>query len=386
MKNIRRWTITVVACLLITAALATYKVTEIKSAIAFAEAMPEFSETVKATRVKQIDHAPRITVIGEAIAPQRVDLTNELPGRITSVNFSSGALVQKGQVILQLDISEETANLNSARAREKLALSIYNRTRKLRKSTAVSQEKLERSTADLSVVRSEITALQSIIAKKTVRAPFDGLIGIHQFEVGQYLQNNTPITTLVGKDDFIWVDFSVPQFYASLMTGAKIQARLLQNTPTDKDNAVSLEGHIIAQNSIISVQTRSRNYRAKFYPGQHTIMHNAILEVTIPVAQETPRLAIPATAVQNDSLGQYVYLLSSEGNKPGYRSHRKMISTSGHQGDHVIVTSGLAENDLIASAGGFKLHEGGLVYIGGETQQKSATNVLSPAQQDAGGE
>ena len=132
--SIRKWSITTLCCVVIFGALALFKVMEIRAAIAFGESFPEHSETVEEARVESTQYTPVIEAIGEMVAPQRLDLRNELAGEITHVNFRSGDTVTKGQILLQLDTSVETANLAAAKARAQLAQSVYARSQNLFKS------------------------------------------------------------------------------------------------------------------------------------------------------------------------------------------------------------------------------------------------------------
>lgn len=358
--NIRRWSITLVVCLVVTAALASFKILQIRSAIAFAESFPEHSETVELQVARQIEYTPVVNVTGEAVAPKRVELTNELSGRIAAVNTKSGARVAKGQVIVQLDISEEEARLRSARAREELAKLAYQRQSNLIKTNAASQAQLDEARAELQVITSEIEVLNSTINKKTIKAPFNGVVGLHQLEAGNFLQSNALITTVVGSTGYVWVDFSLPQFYIHLSKGDPVEARLVQHASNRHERF--FPGEVVAREATISSLSRSRRYRAMLSTDSLLFMHNAVMEVKVPVAEPRQVVAVPSLAVQYDALGPYVYLLL-EGEKEGtYRARRRELVIGPKQGDLVTVSSGLSEGDLIAGAGAFKLKPGMLVY------------------------
>ncbi len=254
-----RWMKVAIASFLVIAALATYKVMEIKAAIAFGESFPEHSETVELVVAEKQSYLESVRVLGEVISPQQVALRSELQGRIVEVGFRSGENVAKDQLLLQLDISEELAQLDSANARMDLAETIFKRNSELRKRNAVSQEQLDRAKAELATIKAEIAGLKSTIRKKTIRAPFAGVTGIHQFEVGQFLLGNVLITQLVGKQDFLWVDFSLPQFYPALESGTKIQVALITQGATDQ----WVEAEVVVRSAVVSVENRSFQYRAK---------------------------------------------------------------------------------------------------------------------------
>ena len=356
----KRWIITVLACLALVSAFAIYKYFEIRSAIESVAAQPEYFEVVEVFTAQEVDHTPTVKTLGVAIAPKQVTLRNELPGYISAVNFRSGAYVEQGQVIIQLDVSEQQANLESAKARAELAQLIYDRDADLRKSNAVSQESVDRSRSELNVVKAEIEAIRSIINRKTIRAPFNGVIGIHQFEPGQYLQVNTEITTLVGRSDQMWIDFAVPQFYGELRVGTMVRARVVRSQTADEDPF--FEATVIAGNSSISTDARSRLYRATVRTENLQLLHNASVEVEVPVGTQRALIAVPSTAVQSNVEGQFVFALDPEADEQSYRARRLAVSIQGEQGDLVYVSGALQANTIVAASGAFKLREGVLVH------------------------
>ena len=130
--NIRRWSIIIAVCILIFALLAGFKVLQIREAIKFAESFPEPSETVEAITVSTAQVQPTITTLGSIVAPQTITLHNEIEGRITAVHFKSGATVKQGELLIELDSSEETARLHAVEARAELAQIDLKRVKKLK--------------------------------------------------------------------------------------------------------------------------------------------------------------------------------------------------------------------------------------------------------------
>ncbi|OUR88485.1 hypothetical protein A9Q81_23870 [Gammaproteobacteria bacterium 42_54_T18] len=365
--NIRRWSITVFLSIAVFSGLAAFKVSEIKAAIAFGESFPEHSETVETTEITTATYTPSINVIGDVLAPQHIDIRNELPGKIAIVNFESGEHVSKGQVLLQLDISIEEANLVAARARAELSRSVHKRASNLHKSKAISQEQLDRSKADLATSLAEIKVLESTISKKTIQAPFAGRTGIHQFEVGQYILDNTQITTLVGDKGYMWIDFKIPEFYPALTLGTDISTIPIYQQKSD----TTFTAFILAEDTVISDDSRSRRYRAKVENTGRVFTHKSSVNVSVPIRDSISYLAVPTIAIQNDNLGQFIYVLSKNVKADGFRAIQKRINTHAHKGRLTLIehdfsknmgNERLTEGAIIAVAGSFKLHEGMLVY------------------------
>ncbi|WKD48374.1 efflux RND transporter periplasmic adaptor subunit [Microbulbifer spongiae] len=359
---ILRWIAIITVAGVIVSGLGVYKFFEIKATIDAVEEQPEYFETVEAELAKPTTHVPKVTALGVVVAPQQVTLRNELPGYITAVNFQSGAAVKKGEVILQLDISEQLANLSSEEVRAKLAESVYRRGVELRKSDAVSEETTERSLAEWNVIKADIAATRSIISRRTIRAPFDGVIGIHQFEVGQYLNINTKITTLVGSTKERWVDFSLPQFYGELAMGIIVRAQLIRSY--DQINSAYFNATIIAGDSVITAGSRSRLYRALVTEGAQQLTHNASVKVEVPVGQARLLSALPVQSIRSDRGGQFVFALDPDHEKAGYyRARRIPVSVESEQQERTLVVGDLNHGDLVATAGSFKLYPGMLAQI-----------------------
>ena len=361
--KLNRWTKTLAACGIVFGALTTYKVLEIRAAIAFGESFPEHSETVETALSFTQPYSETVSVIGEVLATQQVELRSEIPGRIVKVGFTSGQQVAKGQLILQQDISEESALLDSARARLTLAQSVYTRYKNLHQAKAVSQEQLDRAKAEVATIQGEVAVLYSTIAKKTIRAPFAGASGIHQFEVGQFLLDNVLITSLVGEQEQLWIDFQLPQFYPELKKGSFVRVRQLQHRQSNN----WVEARIIARSALVSSANRSYAYRAQIDRTLLPAAINASVTVKVPVAAKLELMTVPATALQQDHLGQFIYLLKPEtdttSNTQTYRAVRQQVTVKSKQQGYVVLIKGLDANQLVAAAGAFKLYPGVLVHV-----------------------
>jgi len=362
---IKKWILTLLACLAISAVLIAYKVLDNNAAEQAAASAPEYSETVSAAEVARIEYQPAVSVLGKVVVPQQVELRNEVAGIVAKVNFKSGEQVKKGQLLLQLNISEEQAQLQSAVARAELARSTRKRIKKLRDSKTVSQDQYDKAVAELRVAEADKAMSQASIAKRTLRAPFDAITGIHQFDAGQYLEENTLITTLVGVQDFLWVDFSLPQIYSALPEGVSVMIAPLSEG-TNTVGWQPLSAPVIARESVMKAESRSLRYRAQLSRGESGLLANAIVAVKVPIAEVQSELAIPAVAVLYSSAGPYVYLLNEDKTaaiQPAYRAQRQPVTLGDQQGELIIIERGLEAGQRIASAGAFKLSDGLLTFL-----------------------
>ena len=356
--NTRRWLLTLTACALVFAALASYKVMQIRAAIAFGNSFPEPSETVEAVTVDSSKVQNYNHTIGVIVAPQSIVLRNEVAGRVSMVNFESGALVKQGAILLQFDISEEAARLKAAKAQAELAKLDLQRIKKLKNSNTVSEERYDQARAQYDIATAEVNSLQAIIDKRTLRAPFDARAGLHEFEVGDYLQSNTLITTLVGINDYTWVDFSLPHKQADI----GLNTEVVVTTAMHPDKA--LTAIVVAKDSVISANSRSLRFRARL-AGSSGIPPNAAVNVSVPVGEAQLRALVPTTAVRRDGLGDFVYVLepNREVDAPegSFRARRQSVAVGVPSEQAVAILKGLSEGDLIAANGAFKLRSGLLV-------------------------
>ena len=368
--NASKWLLTVLTCGVVLAGLGYYKLAEIRAGIAAAEAFPEQSETVEVATVTVADYRSELTVVGEVVAPQRLDLRNEIGGEIAAVSFASGARIAKGQVLIQLDDSVERANLKAAQARADLAKLVLDRNRQLFDSGVSNADQVDRANAELTTASAQIDVLNRTIEKMTLRAPFDGRAGLHTFEVGQVLAAGTLITSLVGNTDDMWVDFQVPQFYRQLPSGTELAV----TTIDDASDPTRTTAVVIAENTILNASNRSRGYRARVPNDEARYAANTMVNVQVPTGEVQSLLSVPATAVQNDPLGQFVYVLGEGGGNSGLRAKRQRVDVKVMGDEHALLEPNavLAEGDLIAAAGAFKLYEGILV-IGAERAPAEAS-------------
>jgi membrane fusion protein (multidrug efflux system) len=200
-----------------------------------------------------------------------------------------------------------------------------------------------------------------VIRKKTITAPFTGKTGIHQFERGLVLQGNELITQLIGENDYLWVDFDVPQFYPVLANGSQVEIQLLRSTA---GNNVSkwVAAEVVARSTQVDKLNRSFQYRAKVSATELPAEVNSGVSVKISVGQKIQLATLPSSAVQQDHLSQFVFLLKADKDSTSFRAERKNVVVISKQTGRSYIKSGLSEKQLVATDGAFKLYPGLLVH------------------------
>lgn len=351
-----RWLSVIITCLLVAGGLGYFKYQQIQAGIAFAAAFPERMEAVEVFIAREEIWQPTTSVTAEVVAIQSIELSNELPGSIVEVGFAPGARVSKGQVLLRLDISEEVAQVAAARAEVEIARLDLSRNQRLIASGAAAQDARDRAKARYDAAVAAVNRLQAVIAKKTLRAPFDANTGLHELEVGQYLDKASAISRLIGVNDQIWIDFTLPQQQAQLTSGERITATIVEA-------AITFDAEVIARDAFVNEMSRNVRFRAiadnrdlGLYPG-------TLVSVEVPVGESRIAVVVPVTAVRYSSFGANVFVLrpAEEGAPAPERAEKRTVQLGPQRGEFVVITSGARPGERIAADGAFKLREGILV-------------------------
>ena len=209
-----------------------------------------------------------------------------------------------------------------------------------------------------SITQSEAAILETAISKKKLRAPFDAKIGIHNLEMGQYLDKNSQVLSLIGVNEYTWIDFNLPQIYLELSLGSL--GSLVKVSPMNQ--ALSFDAEIIAVDPQLARQSRSLKYRAQIKSSLLALKPNTLVSVYSPIAASTAIISVPDVAITRDPLGSYVFVLENEG-QGSYRAKQVKVILGERNMDTVMVLSGLDEGALIATKGAFKLFPEMKVFV-----------------------
>ncbi|MET0029388.1 MAG: efflux RND transporter periplasmic adaptor subunit [Candidatus Thiodiazotropha sp.] len=318
-------------------------------------------ETVTATQVRSERWADTVTATGTLVAVQGVTVSAELGGKITKIAFESGDRVKAGDLLVRLDTTAEEAQLRSAEAAAKLARINLDRNRDLRKNRTISQADLDTAEANFKQATAQVDNVRATIDKKTITAPFAGLLGLRQVNLGQIVEQGTPVVTLQTLDP-IYVDFSLPQQrYASLSVGSTVQIT------TDAAPEEVFEGRILAVNPEIDTLTRSVRIRAVMANRGEHLRAGMFANVEVVLPKEEDYLIIPATAVLYAPYGDTVFVIDTQKDETTGEEQqilRQQIVRLGRtKGDFVAVSEGLKAGEMIVTSGVFKLRPKSAVVI-----------------------
>lgn len=314
-------------------------------------------EAVASGTAKEDTWEATIPAVGSIEAMKGVTVSNDAPGVVTAIRFESGATVKQGDVLVELDASVERAQLASAVARKSLATTTLARNKALVASGTLPAAQLEGDEAALNTATADAAGLQAQIARKIVRAPFAGKLGIRQVNLGQYLNPGTAITVLQATDAD-YVDFTLPQQrLADVAVGTPVR---LSSSGDDKKTTFSADGVVAAIDPTIDPITRSIRLRAttgktdKLRPGM-------FVNVEVVLPQKHKVVSVPATAVVHASYGNSVFVI--EDKPEGKVARQQFVRTGESRGDFIAIEDGLKAGQEVVVAGAFKLRNGSRVAI-----------------------
>ena len=324
-------------------------------------------ETISSAVARAEKWQATISAVGSITTVQGVNVTTELPGSVTELAFESGALVAKGDLLVRLDTSTEAAQLRSLEAQAALTRLNVERTRALYAEKTVSAEVLETAESQFKQMQADADAVSAIIAKKTIRAPFAGQLGIRQVNLGQYIEaGKTTIVSLQALDN-VYAEFSLPQQELPQLNPG-LRVRLTADTYPGKQ----FDGVLTSLNPDLDATTRAIRLQATFENKEHLLRPGMFARVEVLMPGEQDVLIIPTPAVLSAPYGDSVYVITPSTNAAGGLVVKQQFIRAGRmRGDFVNVEAGLKAGDKVASSGLFKLRNGASVVENNELTPKT---------------
>lgn len=394
---------------LIVGGLVGIKVLQIRTLIAAGGSYSEPPVTVTAAAATSDAWESLLTSVGSIVPVQGVTVSAELNGKVEKIAFESGASVKAGDLLAQLDVSSEKAQLRAAEAAVALAKVDLDRTASLLASKTTSQSDYDNVDAKYKEAVAQADAIRTAIEKKTIRAPFSGHLGIRQINLGQNLKEGDPIVSLQSLDP-IYVNFLLPQQQLT-----QIAEGYTVRVTTDALPGETTEGKLTAISPEVDPTTRNVEMQATLANPHGRLRAGMFVNVAVVLPDRNPVIAIPATAVLYAPYSDSVFVIenappppekekgvtvaamgakgggveepkgptsNAAGETPGGAGatgatgsapqriiRQQFVQLGESRGDFVAVKSGLKEGDTIVTTGVFKLRNGQSVVI---------DNTLSP--------
>ena len=348
---------TVLGLVLVVGALAGVKVLQFKTMFAQSAHAAAPPETVATSPVRRDALQATLDAVGSISSAQGVTLRAEMAGPIRHIAFESGAIAKAGDVLVELDSATEKAQLQAAEANAELVHINLDAARGLVGEGAISQNQFITLQAQAKQADAELSRLRALVAKKTIRAPFAGVLGLRLVNLGQFVNNGDPVVTLQALDP-VYADFTLPQQrLAELKVGSPV------HVTTDVFPSKEFEGSLSAINPEVEVATRSVRLRATLKNPDALLKPGMFvkIEVLLPATEQV--LLVPATAIAYAPYGDSVYVVEKDPEGKGQIAKQKFVRLGASRGDFVVITKGLSANETVVTTGAFKLRNNAPIVI-----------------------
>src|SRR5256885_11978909 len=304
-----------------------------------------------------------LSIIGTAEAIQGVTVSAGLPGAVARVNFGTGQAGQGGDGPVEAGTRQEPAQLAAGEAQRDLAGINFGRTQELVKQGVMARTEYDNMSAQRKATEAQVGEIRATIERKTIRAPFSGILGIRQINLGQYLAAGQAIVPLQAINP-IYVNFGVPQQTSAQLLGG----RTVRVTSDDLPGA-GFTGRVTAVDSVINEATRNIQVQATLANPQGKLRPGMFVQVQVGIGISREIIAVPASAINYAPYGDSVFVVTDEKDAKGNRKVRQqVVKVEGSQGDQVAVISGLNPGEEIVTSGVFKLRNGAAVQVNNKVQ------------------
>jgi len=333
-------------------------------------------QTVSTAKAQLTEWQGEFQAVGTLRAVRGADIAPEVAGLITAIHFQSGQEVAEGALLVQLNNESDQARLQSLMAGVELAEANYDRDQKQLAIQAVSQAVVDADAATLKSAKAQVAEQRALVAKKLVRAPFAGRLGIRAVDVGQYVNAGTKLVTLQALDP-VYVDFFAPQkSLGRIALGQKIALK------TDAFQGQQFPGEVSSIDPKVDPATRNAQVRATVRNPKRSLLPGMFATVVLASGGPQRFLTLPQTAVSYNPFGDTVFIVEESKGKDEkvvLVAQQKFVTTGEARGDQVAILSGIKEGDTVVTAGQIKLRSGFPVIVNNAIQP---TNEPAPKPKD----
>ncbi|MFT5235425.1 MAG: membrane fusion protein (multidrug efflux system) [Shewanella sp.] len=359
-RKMKKWTLIMLIIALLTFGSVIGFNIMVKGKIADAIAnMPEPQSPVTVMTLTPQNWQPTIDAIGFVEPNQGVTIANELAGVIDSINFKNGSEIQEGQNLILLDSTVEKANLKSKMVQLPAAEADYQRLSRLYKNSSISKQDLDNSESKYLTLKADIESLTATIDRRAINAPFSGLVGIRNVNLGQYLQAGTDIVRLEDIST-MQIRFTVPQTQLPRISNGQTIHVYVDAYPTHpfEGKISAIEPAVFYQSGLIQIQATIPNIDAKLRSGMFA-------RVSVLLPEMTQQFVLPQTAINFTLYGNSIYLINEtqEEGDTVKRVQQINVEVIERNGNNALVTGKLAANDLIVTSGQVRLNNNSKVKV-----------------------
>jgi membrane fusion protein (multidrug efflux system) len=357
---LKRMLVMLTVTLALVAGLGFVKFRQIQSAIAQGAAFQPPPEAVTTIVASQEKWPSTLTAIGTVAAVRGVTVSADLPGVVDRISFESGQSIREGEVLAVLDMKQEHAQLAAAEAQRDLAQINFERMEGLLNERVISRAEYDRAQADRRQADARVGEIHAAIDRKTIKAPFSGVLGIRHVNLGQYLSGGDALVTLQALNP-IYVNFGVPQ----QAIGQVRAGRSVRVSVGDLGGA-EFTGQITAIDSVVDEATRNVQAQATFANPGAKLHPGMFVQAAVVVGASDAVISLPASAIQHAPFGDSVFVVGDLQDQKGktYRGVRQQfVKIGAARGDQISIVTGLKAGDEVVTSGVFKLRNGAAVRV-----------------------
>jgi membrane fusion protein (multidrug efflux system) len=365
----KRMVVMLAAVIAFLAIIGSVKYFQIRSAMAQGGGYQPPPEAVTTTVAKQAMWDTTINAIGTVVAVNGVNVSADLPGLVEQISFNSGQHVSKGDVLLRLDTKQERAQLAAAEAQLGLARVNLERAAGLLKEQIVAQSVVDQLSAENKQAAARVGEIQATINRKIIRAPFSGVLGIRQVNLGEYLAGGAPIVSLQALQP-VYVHFTVPQQeVARLRAGGEVRVT--------SDGFQGTEvGRVTAVDSLVNEAMRNMQVQAVFDNRSGRMRPGMFVETQLARGAKQTVLTVPVSAISYAPFGDSIFIVENMKGPDGktYLGVRQQfVKLGAARGDQVAVLTGLKAGEQVVTSGVFKLRPNAAVVVNNKVQPENST-------------
>lgn len=329
--------------------------------------------TVSTMVVETSAWQPKLSSVGNVRAFRGVELSTEIGGLVQNVSIKSGMDVKEGELLIKLNDASDVAQLNSLKALADLAQVVNERDRQQLEIQAISKNVFDTSKADAKSKQAQVEQQTALVAKKNLKAPFSGRVGIVMINPGQFVNPGDKLLTLQTLDP-IFVDFNLPQSNAEqIRVGQEIVVT------TDAFIDANFTGKITAVSPKVDTNTRNIQIEAQLANPDKKILPGMFANVNIKLGDQMKMLTLPQTAVTYNPYGSTVFIAKPTGKKdkqgkPALEAQQVFVTTGPTRGDQVAILKGVDEGATVVTSGQLKLKNGTPLIVNNKVLPANSPN------------
>ncbi|MCG7598465.1 efflux RND transporter periplasmic adaptor subunit [Halomonas sp. McH1-25] len=373
MKTVVRLIVVLILLALVLGGIFGWKYLKMQE-MAAQQSQPQPPVPVDSVQLVAENWRPELKSVGSMRAVNGVAVSNEVAGMVSEIAFESGQRVSQGEILVKLDDSVDQAALAALEAQARLTNETFRRYSDLLPRNAISQSQYDEAQANYQAARADVAQQRAQMDKKTIRAPFDGVVGLRQVDFGEYIAVGTPIVDLNMLDP-IYVDYSVPEKQlGSIQAGRSVEVRVAAY-PDEV-----FPGEIQAIAPAIDESSRTLEVRATLANPERKLRPGMFADVRTLASEPERVLTLPRTALAFNTYGDYVFLVT-ENDQEQLVAKRTQVTTGRTRGDQIEIVDGLEAGDRVVAVGQLRLRDGQPVSLVNEEGAAAVNDDQEPGDQ-----